>query len=352
MLYLCFQEALLTFFGGRVNEETFHHSKEYFFYITLGLPFYMFGQAMNPVIRSDGSPKFAMASGLAGAAVNIVLDPIFIFAFRWGMMGAAVATVLGQIVTAAMAVWYLCHMKTVEPSRKSLRLDGTVVKRFLPLGVCSFLSQISLVAAMAAINNALQKYGAMDPIFGQAEYAQIPMAVVGIVMKFFQIIISVVIGMAAGCIPIVGYNIGAGRRDRARTLFYMLLAAEAVLGIAALLVVELLPRSLICLFGAANESRYYTEFAVKAFRVYLCLLPMACINKAVFIYLQALGKALLSTALSMVREVVFGVGFALLLPRIWGLNGVLWSMPVSDALTFLISVAAIFFTLRELSAKD
>lgn len=352
VLYLCFQEALLTFFGGRVNEETFHHSKEYFFYITLGLPFYMFGQAMNPVIRSDGSPKFAMASGLAGAAVNIVLDPIFIFAFRWGMMGAAVATVLGQIVTAAMAVWYLCHMKTVEPSRKSLRLDGTVVKRFLPLGVCSFLSQISLVAAMAAINNALQKYGAMDPIFGQAEYAQIPMAVVGIVMKFFQIIISVVIGMAAGCIPIVGYNIGAGRRDRARTLFYMLLAAEAVLGIAALLVVELLPRSLICLFGAANESRYYTEFAVKAFRVYLCLLPMACINKAVFIYLQALGKALLSTALSMVREVVFGVGFALLLPRIWGLNGVLWSMPVSDALTFLISVAAIFFTLRELSAKD
>ena len=352
VLYLCFQEALLTFFGGRVNEETFHHSKEYFFYITLGLPFYMFGQAMNPVIRSDGSPKFAMASGLAGAAVNIVLDPIFIFAFRWGMMGAAVATVLGQIVTAAMAVWYLCHMKTIELSRKSLRLDGTVVKRFLPLGVCSFLSQISLVAAMAAINNALQKYGAMDPIFGQAEYAQIPMAVVGIVMKFFQIIISVVIGMAAGCIPIVGYNIGAGRRDRARTLFYMLLAAEAVLGIAALLVVELLPRSLICLFGAANESRYYTEFAVKAFRVYLCLLPMACINKAAFIYLQALGKALLSTALSMVREVVFGVGFALLLPRIWGLNGVLWSMPVSDALTFLISAAAIFFTLRELLAKD
>ena len=335
VLYLCFQEALLTFFGGRVNEETFHHSKEYFFYITLGLPFYMFGQAMNPVIRSDGSPKFAMASGLAGAAVNIVLDPIFIFAFRWGMMGAAVATVLGQIVTAAMAVWYLCHMKTVELSRKSLRLDGTVVKRFLPLGVCSFLSQISLVAAMAAINNALQKYGAMDPIFGQAEYAQIPMAVVGIVMKFFQIIISVVIGMAAGCIPIVGYNIGAGRRDRARTLFYMLLAAEAVLGIAALLVVELLPRSLICLFGAANESRYYTEFAVKAFRVYLCLLPMACINKAVFIYLQALGKALLSTALSMVREVVFGVGFALLLPRIWGLNGVLWSMPVSGRTVIL-----------------
>ena len=113
-VYLIFQDGILTFFGGRVNEETFRHSKEYFFYITLGVPFYMFGQAMNPVIRSDGSPKFAMASGLAGAAVNIVLDPVFIYGFRWGMMGAAVATVLGQILTAAMAVWYLCHMKVVD----------------------------------------------------------------------------------------------------------------------------------------------------------------------------------------------------------------------------------------------
>lgn len=113
-VYLIFSDGILTFFGGRVNEETFRYSKEYFFYITLGVPFYMFGQAMNPVIRSDGSPKFAMASGLAGAAVNIILDPVFIYGFRWGMMGAAVATVLGQILTAAMAVRYLCHMKAVD----------------------------------------------------------------------------------------------------------------------------------------------------------------------------------------------------------------------------------------------
>ena len=205
---------------------------------------------------------------------------------------------------------------------------------------------------MAAINNMLQKYGALDETFGQPEYAQIPMAVVGIVMKFFQIIISIVIGMAAGCIPIVGYNIGAGRKDRAKTLFYYLLAAEAILGVIALLIVELLPRQLIAIFGAANESVYYTEFAMKAFRIYLCLLPMACVNKATFIYLQSLGKALLSTALSMVREVVFGVGVALMLPAFMGLDGVLWSMPLSDILTFVISAAAIFCTVRELSAPD
>ena len=348
VIYLIFQEPILTAFGGRVNAETFAQAKSYFFWVTLGIPFYMFGQAMNPIIRSDGSPKFAMASTLAGAAVNIALDPVFIFAFRWGMMGAAVATVLGQILTAVLAVWYLCHLKVVRLEKRSFLPDWGVIRHFIPLGVCSFLAQISLVAAMAAINNMIRKYGAMDAVFGQKEYAQIPMAVVSIVMKFFQIVISVVIGMAAGCIPIVGYNIGAGRKDRARQLFTYLLTAEAIVGLLTLLIAEFLPGQLIQIFGASNESHYYTEFAVKAFRIYLCLLPLACVNKATFIYLQSLGEALLSTVLSMVREVVFGVGFALLLPLFLGLDGVLWSMPVSDALTFVISAVAIIHTYRKL----
>ena len=348
LLYLLLADPILTAFGGRVNQETFDLSQEYFFYITLGIPFYMFGQAMNPIIRSDGSPKFAMASTLGGAAVNIVLDPVFIFVFRWGMMGAAIATVLGQVLTAILSIWYLCHMKTVRLQKSSFRPNWSVIRRFIPLGVCSFLAQISLVAAMAAINNMVRKYGALDPTFGQAEYAQIPMAVVGIVMKFFQIVISIVIGMAAGCIPIVGYNIGAGRKDRARQLFTYLLTAEVILGVVTLLIAEFLPHQLIQIFGAANESVYYTEFAIKAFRTYLCLLPLACVNKATFIYLQSLGKALLSTVLSMVREVVFGVGFALLLPVFFGLDGVLYSMPVSDLLTFIISAIAIVHTYRTL----
>lgn len=348
VLYFLFADQLLTAFGGRVNEETFALSREYFLTITAGLPFYMFGQALNPIIRSDGSPRFAMASTLAGAAVNIVLDPVFIFGFHWGMAGAAAATVIGQVLTAVLAVWYLRRMKAVRLQKSSFHLEGRVIARFIPLGICSFLSQISLVAAMAAINNMVRKYGAADPVFGQAQYAQIPMAVVGIVMKFFQIVISVVVGMAAGCIPIVGYNIGAGRRDRAKKLFTLLLAAEACVGAAALGVAELLPGRLIVLFGAANESVYYTQFALRAFRIYLCMLVPACVNKATFIYLQSLGKALLSTVLSMVREVVFGVGLALLLPVFFGLDGVLYSMPAADALTFLISLAAIGATYREL----
>lgn len=347
-VYLIFQEQILTAFGGRVNEDTFHHAKEYFFWITVGVPFYMFGQAMNPIIRSDGSPKFAMVATLAGAFTNIILDPIFIFIFKWGMMGAAVATVAGQILTAILSAWYLCHMKAIRLEKSSFRIHGRLAKKYLPLGICSFLSQISLVAAMAAIQNMTLKYGSQDPIFGQAEYAQIPMAVLGIVMKFFQIVISIAVGMAAGCIPIVGYNIGAGRKDRAKTLFTLLLTCEAIVGAVALLIVEFLPRQLIGIFGAANESTYYTDFAIKCFRVYLCMMVLATVNKATFIYLQSLGKALLSTMLSMVREVVFGVGFALILPYFFGLDGVLYSMPVSDVLTFIISAIVICYTYKTL----
>ena len=351
-VYLIFQDPIITLFGGRVNEETFRCAKEYFFWITLGIPFYMFGQAMNPIIRSDGSPRFAMAATLAGAFANIILDPICIYVLRWGMMGAAVATVAGQIITAALSVWYLCHMKVAKLHKTSSRFHWNLARHYLPLGMCSFLSQISLVAAMMAINNMIQKYGALDAVFGQPEYAQIPMAVVGIVMKFFQIVISIAVGMAAGCIPIVGYNVGAGRRDRAKTLLTDLLSAEFLVGLVALLIVEVMPRQLIAIFGAANESVYYTQFAVKAFRIYLCLMPLATVNKATFIYLQSLDKALTSTVLSMVREVLFGVGFALLLPRFFGMDGVLYSMPVSDLLTFVISIVVIRSTYKQLSTKE
>ena len=345
-VYLIFANAIIAMFGGTVNEETFHHSQEYFFYITLGIPFYMFGQAMNPIIRADGNPKFAMVSTLAGAIINIILDPIFIFIFQWGMMGAAVATVIGQVVTAILAVWYLLHMRIIKPARGDYALRGSVCGRMLILGITSFLSQISLVAA---INNMLRKYGALDEIFGQEQYAQIPMAVVGIVMKFFQIVISIVVGMAAGCIPVVGYNMGAEKKLRVRKLFTKLLIAEALVGAVALVLAEVFPRQLIDIFGAANESSYYTDFAVKAFRTYLCMMVLACVNKACFIFLQAVGKALASTMLSMFREVVFGVGFALLLPVFFGLDGVLYSMPVSDILTFIISVVIIVKTYQELN---
>lgn len=352
VIFLVFQEQILTMFGARVNEETFRLSKEYFFWITLGIPFYMFGQAMNPVIRSDGSPGFAMGTLLTGAVLNIIFDPICIFVFRWGMMGAAVATIFGQIVAALMSLVYLFKMKAVKISRDSFRFRPSLMKRILPLGITSFLSQISIVLSMAAVLNMVTKYGALDPVFGQPEYAQIPTAVVGIVMKFFQIIISISVGLAAGCIPVVGYNIGAGRNDRVLGLMKLLLGAEAIVGLISSLIFLLFPHQLINIFGAGNESIYYTEFAVKCIRVFLCMLILSCVNKGTFIFLQSLGNAAASTALSLMREIIFGVGLPILLPIFWGLDGILYFMPVADVLTAFASIAVIVHTKKKLSRAE
>lgn len=349
-VYLIFMEPILTLFGGKVNTGTYACAKEYFFWIMLGLPFYMFGQAMNPIIRSDGSPRFAMCATVLGAVTNLILDPIFIFPLGMGMKGAAIATVIGQILTAVLSVWYLFHMKAVQLHRNSFGLWPGLMRRFLALGITSFLSQFSLVVSMAAVQNMCTKYGALDPVFGLAEYSQIPLAVLGIVMKFFQIAISIAVGMAAGCIPVVGYNVGARRFDRAKGLFSRLLIAEAVLGFAALLIVELFPQQLIALFGARNESAYYTQFAVRCFRIYLCMMPLAMVNKGTFIYLQALGKAVASTVISLTREIIFGVALPILLPMFFGLNGVLYSFPAADILTFLITIVVVARTWRELNA--
>ncbi len=350
--YLIFMEPILTLFGGKVNEETYACAREYFFWISLGVPFYMFGQAMNPIIRSDGSPKFAMAATLAGAATNLVLDPILIYPLHMGMMGAAVATVLGQILTAGLSIWYLFHMKAVHLRKTSFGLFGGLMCRYLAMGITSFLSQIALVLSMAAFQNMCTKYGALDPTFGQPEYSQIPLAVMGIVMKFYQIAISIAIGMAAGCIPVVGYNIGAGRKDRAKKLFTYLLLWGLGIGLVALCIVEIFPRQLIGIFGAANESAYYTDFAVRSFRIYLCLIFLSMLNKGTFIYLQAMGKALASTMISLTREVIFGVSLPIILPRFFGLDGLLYSFPLADILTFVFALVVMIRTDRELSGPN
>jgi len=351
VIYLVFQDSILTMFGARVNPETFALSKEYFFYITLGIPFYMFGQALNPIIRSDGSPRYAMVTLLFGSILNCILDPIFIFPLHWGMMGAAVATVIGQIAGAVFAFIYLFKMKTIHIDKKCFTPDAGILKKIIPLGITSFLAQISMVLSMAAVLNMIKKYGSLDPVFGQSQYAQIPTAVVGIVMKFFQIVISVAIGLAAGCIPIVGYNVGAGRKDRVKQLLTMLLISEAAVGGVAFVIFEMFPGRITAFFGSANESAYYTSFAVSCIRIFLCMIVLSCLNKGITIFLQAVGKARISSALSMLREIICGVGLPIILPVFFGLYGILYFMAVSDIVTFAVSAVIISKTYRAFAEK-
>ncbi|MGN0968258.1 MAG: MATE family efflux transporter [Oscillospiraceae bacterium] len=357
-IYLVFPEQLLSLFGAtEENAKALAMGKEYLFWIALGIPFYIFSQALNPIIRSDGSPRFAMATLLTGGIINIILDPVFIFVFKWGMKGAAIATILGQIVSALLFAGYLFRMKAVKLDRDSLKFRGRILTRMMRIGMGSLLTQVSICLSMAVVQTALTKYGALDPVFGQEGFQSIPVAVFGIVIKFFQIVMSVAIGLATGIIPIAGYNIGAKRYDRVIQLLKRLLIVEAIVGAIATVIFLGFPYQLTSLFGggsaadpAVNEA--YLTYAVKFMRVFMCCLILSCCNKGHAIFQQAIGRATTATVLSMMREVVFGVSMPLIMPIFFGLDGIPWFMPVSDVVATVVAVCVMIYTVRMLRGKQ
>lgn len=329
VLYLIFSEQILAMFGA--TENNIEYAREYFRIIAIGIPFYVFTGAMNSIIRADGSPKFAMISTLIGCIINCVLDPIAIFVLKWGMFGAALATIIGQIVTAVLSVWYMTRCKSFKLHFKSLFSGFGIVGKYIPLGFSSFLTQISIVVIMGVMNNALVFYGA------QSEYgADIPLTVFGIVMKVFQIVIAFSIGIAAGSQPIVGFNYGAGRSDRVREIYKNMMIAEGVVGLISLAVFELFPMQIIGIFG--SESELYNRFAVITFRLYLSTILLCCIQKATSVFLQSVGKTAMAFVLSLTRDIVVSAAVVIILPRFVGLMGALWAAPIADAVSFIMAI--------------
>lgn len=343
ILFFVFKEQILHAFGA--TENNIAYAREYFNYIVIGIPFFMFGNTLNSIIRADGSPKFAMISTLVGCILNVILDPIAIFGLGWGMMGAALATIFGQIVTAALACYYLFHTKTFVLKKESFHLDRSLLKNILPLGISSFLTQISIVIIMAAMNNTLVIYGAASK-YG----ADIPLTVVGIVMKVFQIVIAVVVGIAAGSQPIVGYNYGAGRYDRVKLIYKTMIKAEIVVGAVAFACFELFPLQITSLFG--SEEGLYNEFAVIAFRLYMCTIILCCIQKATSIFLQSLGKPVMSLVLSLLRDIVLSVPLVVLLPKALGITGALYSAPIADIILVAGVIGMMSSVWKQLSKKE
>lgn len=343
VLTLCFivgKEHILVAFGA--TENNIAYAREYFDYIVIGIPFFIFGNAVNSVIRADGSPQFAMFSTLAGCIINVVLDPIAIFVLGWGMKGAALATITGQIVTAVLGAVYLTRMKAVKLNKSSFKPSGSLLKHILPLGISSFLTQLSIVIIMGVMNNVLVKYGA-DSKYG----ADIPLTVVGIVMKVFQIVVSVVVGIAAGSQPIVGYNYGAGKIERVKKIYSTMMKAEIIVGVIATVAFEVFPLQIIQIFG--SESALYNEFAVLAFRIFLCTISLCCVQKATSIFLQSLGKPVLSLGLSLLRDFILSIPLTLLLPKYFGVVGALYSAPIADLVSLLAVVIVMILVYRELN---
>lgn len=336
---LVFLNPILTVFGA--TDKLRPYALDYGYIIAIGLPFTMISTALNSMIRADGNPKFAMFSMLLGAVLNTILDPVFIFLFHMGVQGAAIATVLGQVASFVVSAVYLTRFKTFRFDASALKLDGRICGSVLSLGVSSFITQISITIVMAVTNNLLAAYGA-GSIYG----SEIPITAMGIVMKVNQIMISILVGIAAGAQPILGYNYGARNLARVKKTFALAIAAAEVVAVVALLIFQCFPMAVVSLFG--SEEGLYNEFAVLCFRIFLLLCPLNGFQTVAAIYLQAVGKPMKAAIVSLSRQIIFLVPAAIILPIFLGVTGVLWSGPVADGLAFVLSLAFIAGEMRQL----
>ena len=332
---LVFLPQLLNLFG--CTEALKEYALKYGYVIAIGLPFMMIGTTLNSIIRADGNPKYAMTSMVSGALLNVMLDPIFIFVLKMGVEGAAIATIISQILTFIINILYIKKFKTIQISKNNFKLKSNIVRKISMLGISSFITQMSIVVVMAFENNLLGKYGSNSK-FG----SEIPITVLGIVMKISQILNSIIIGIAAGAQPILGYNYGAGKYDRVKKTLKIVLGLSTIISTIAFILFQTIPDKLISIFGSGDEN--YMEFACIAFRTYLMLCICNGVQIPSGIFFQAIGKSSKSAILSLSRQILFLIPAMVTFGSIWGIRGVLFSGPFADGLAFII--AAILLTLE------
>lgn len=348
-----FKPQILRLFGATPAEALcYGYAEQYFSIICAGLPFYMVGQGLNGTIRADGSPKYAMGCTLAGAIANIVLDPLFIFVFGMEVRGAAVATVIGQILTFLMSVAYLFRSKYFHLTRKSLRADRSAIGRIISIGMASLIVQLSIVVIIGVNNNLLARYGYQTlASTGVAFGPVIPIAVVGIVMKVFGIVVSVVIGISLGGQPIIGFNMGAGNTFRVKQTISLITRLILGIGTICFLVFELLPDVVISLFGN-NNSPEYMEYARLCIRIFLGGIVLTCYIKSAAIVLQSLGKSFKSTLLALLRDVIVFVPVSVLFATAsHSIITMLWAAVISDAVAFVVALVFVRREMRRLGSS-
>lgn len=336
---LAFMNPILTLFGA--TDTLRPYALEYGYIIAIGLPFTMISTALNSMIRADGSPKFAMFSMLLGAVINTVFDPIFIFVFHMGVQGAAIATVMGQVASFVVSVVYISRFKNLRFDASALCLKGRTCGNVLSLGVSSFITQIAITIVMVLFNNLLTDYGESS-VYGP----DIPMTAMGIVMKVNQMMLSILVGIAIGAQPVIGFNYGCKNFARVKKAFELAITAAEVVAVICFFIFQFAPMSVVLLFGA--EEDLYNEFAVMCFRVFLMLCPLNGFQTVAAIYLQAVGKPVKSAAVTLSRQIIFLIPAAIILPKFMGVTGVLWSGPVADGLAFILSLTLIIYEMKKL----
>lgn len=342
ILGFIFMDQLLFLFGA--SEVTLPIAQEYFKIILIFIPVYMVANGMNAIIRADGSPGFSMASTLVGAITNIILDPIFIFVFQWGIAGAAWATIIGQCLSLIVSIVYFTKTKTFKLSWSSFKINFKLFSNVIKLGVSTFITQMSIVVISLVCNIMLAKYGAMSK-YG----ADIPIAVIGICMKVFTIIINIAVGIVLGAQPILGYNYGAKQYDRVKKTFRLVVISTVIASLIAMMLFELCPSVIIKMFG--TESDLYMEFAIKTFRIFLFFIVFACLIKVSSIFFQAVGNPIKASIVSLTRDIICFVPLVIILPRFMGIEGALYAAPIADVIGMLVTLILLVLFFKKLGQE-
>lgn len=333
ILYLVLGEVLLTpmlrIFGA--TTEVMPYAQSYASIILIGMPFLILTNGISNLIRADGSPKYSMICMVAGAVVNTILDPIFIFVFQWGMFGAALATILGQILSFLLAIRYLWAFRTITLEKECFRPDWRDGLHTLSMGISSSVNQIAITIVQVVLNNSLTYYGAMS-VYGE----DIPLAACGIVMKTNAILLSIIVGISQGVQPIIGFNYGARKYDRVKQAYLLAIRWNFVISAVGFLLFQLFPRSIISIFGSGEEL--YFDFAVLFMRTFLFMVIVNGVQVLSSSFFTAIGKALKGLLLSLTRQVFFLIPLILILPLWLDIFGVLLAGPIADFIAFVVSV--------------
>ena len=338
-----FMEKLLWCFGA--TNTNISIALDYMRIILIGFPFMILAAGLNSIIRADGSPEYAMLAMIVGAVTNIILDPIFIFTFDMGVKGAAIATIIGQILSCMVSVMYLKKFKNIKFKREYLKLDINVSKTIMLFGVSSLITQVAVTVIIIVSNNMLKDYGAQS-IYG----SDIPLSAIGIVMKVNELLIGVVIGIAIGGQPILGYNYGAKNFTRVKDTYFMLIKIATVVSIIGFILFQFFTQSIINLFGQ-NDS-LYNEFALKSFKIFLSLCMFIGFELTTCVFFQAIGKPAKALILTLCKQTFFIVPLMIILPKFFGVLGVLYAGPCAETLPVIVTVILITLELNKYSKLE
>ena len=337
---LAFLTPLLKFFGS--PSEVLPYAQEYVRVTAIGFPFLILTAGGGHIIRADGSPNMTMACNLTGAVINTILDALFVLVFKWGMTGAAAATVIGQVISAIMVLLYLRKFKTVELTLEHFKPHGATVKRIASIGMASCFNQLAIAIVQIVLNNSLKHYGAFSK-YGENE----PLACAGIVMKVNMIVFSIVIGLAQGTQPIESFNYGARKFDRVKKAYRLAVIAGGAISILAFVCFQLFPRQILSLFGEGSEN--YFEFGTKFFRIFLFFTWINCLQPITSTFFTSIGKPLKGVFLSMTRQMIFFIPFLIVMPLIFGIDGIVYTGPIADMLSAVVAIVMAMFDFRDMN---